>query len=97
MGEPITGSRGSASRGASLTARVLLAAIRAYRMTLAQVLGGHCRFVPSCSAYAAEAVARHGAVRGGWLAAWRLARCQPLCRGGLDQVPARPGSRSDAS
>ncbi len=97
MDEPVTGSRGRAPRGAALTARVLLAAIRAYQVTLAQVLGGHCRFVPSCSAYAAEAVARHGAVRGGWLAACRLARCQPLCRGGLDQVPTRPGSRSDAS
>lgn len=74
----------------------MLAAIRSYQVTLSQVLGGCCRFVPSCSAYAAEAVARHGALRGGWLAAWRLARCHPLCRGGLDQVPAPRGRRGDA-
>ena len=74
----------------------MLAAIRSYQVTLSPVLGGRCRFVPSCSAYAAEAVARHGALRGGWLAAWRLARCHPLCRGGLDQVPAPRGRRGDA-
>lgn len=70
-----------------LPATGLLAAIAAYRLLLAPLFAGSCRFVPSCSAYAREAVARHGALRGSLLAAWRLARCHPLCRGGLDQVP----------
>ena len=89
-------SRVSASPGPSLAATLLLVAIRSYQVTLSPLVGGRCRFVPSCSEYAVEAVARHGAVRGGWLAACRLARCQPLCRSGLDQVPAprgRPGER----
>ncbi len=70
-----------------LPAAGLLAAIAAYRVLLSPLFAGSCRFVPSCSAYAREAIARHGALRGSLLAAWRLARCQPLCRGGLDQVP----------
>lgn len=89
-------SRRRSAQAPSPAARLLLAAIRSYQMTLSGVLGGHCRFVPSCSAYATEAVARHGAWRGGRLAAWRLARCQPLCRGGLDEVPAPRGPRADA-
>ncbi|MCE2514611.1 MAG: membrane protein insertion efficiency factor YidD [Acidobacteria bacterium] len=68
--------------------------IRTYQLVLSPWFAGSCRFVPSCSAYAAEAVERHGAVRGLWLAMRRLARCQPLCRGGLDPVPdARVASR----
>lgn len=65
----------------------LLAGIEIYRITLAPWLGGHCRFVPSCSAYAEEALERHGAWRGFRLTVWRLARCQPLSRGGPDPVP----------
>ena len=76
-----------ARRVAGLPAAGLLAAIAAYRVLLAPLFAGSCRFVPSCSAYAREAIGRHGALRGSLLAAWRLARCQPLCRGGLDQVP----------
>ena len=91
----VTDRRQIASPAPSAAARLLLLAIRSYRVTLSQVLGGHCRFVPSCSAYAAEAVARHGAIRGGWLAACRLARCQPFCRPGLDEVPAPRGRRGD--
>lgn len=72
---------------AGLPAAGLLAAIAAYRALLSPLFTGSCRFVPSCSAYAREAVARHGALQGSWLAARRLARCHPLCRGGLDQVP----------
>jgi len=70
-----------------LPAAGLLGAIAAYRVLLAPLFAGSCRFVPSCSAYAREAIATHGALRGSLLAAWRLARCQPLCRGGLDEVP----------
>jgi hypothetical protein len=62
-------------------------AIEAYRSTLALVLGGHCRFVPSCSEYAAEALRRHGARRGVALALKRLGRCHPFTAGGFDPVP----------
>lgn len=65
----------------------LLAGIEIYRLTLSPWLGGHCRFVPSCSAYAEEAFERHGTWRGLRLTAWRLLRCQPLSRGGPDPVP----------
>lgn len=77
-----------------LPAAGLLAAISAYRILLSPLFAGSCRFVPSCSEYAREAISRHGTLRGGWLAARRLARCHPLCDGGLDQVPAPPGPKA---
>jgi hypothetical protein len=67
--------------------RVLLVGIEVYRATLAPFLGGHCRFLPSCSVYAEEALRRHGARRGVLLATRRLARCHPLTKGGFDPVP----------
>src|SRR5690606_27805775 len=67
--------------------RTLLALIRAYQLTLSPWLGRHCRFEPTCSAYAAEAIARHGAARGSALAARRLARCHPWGSSGYDPVP----------
>ena len=67
--------------------RVLLRLIRAYRVTLAFLLGGHCRYVPSCSAYAEEAIARHGARHGVRLTISRILRCHPFHRGGFDPVP----------
>ena len=68
-------------------ARLLLLAVEAYRVLLSPLLGGHCRFWPSCSAYAEEAIRRHGARRGFALALARLLRCQPFHRGGIDPVP----------
>lgn len=68
-------------------ARVLLALVGAYRRWVSPLLGPHCRFSPTCSAYAAEAVTRHGALRGSWLAARRILRCQPFSPGGHDPVP----------
>ena len=65
----------------------LLLAIRAYQYTLRPLLGANCRFYPSCSEYAHEAVERHGAARGAWLAIRRLARCHPYHPGGYDPVP----------
>jgi uncharacterized protein len=62
-------------------------AIRGYQLLLSPLLGGHCRFVPSCSHYADEAVARHGAGTGLGLALRRLARCHPFHAGGFDPVP----------
>ena len=71
-------------------ARLLTAAIVAYRRYLSPVLPARCRFYPSCSAYALEAVARHGAMRGSGLAIWRLLRCHPFHPGGYDPVPGGP-------
>jgi uncharacterized protein len=73
---------------------VLTALIRVYRATLAGLLGGQCRFHPSCSAYAEEAIRTHGAVKGVGLAAWRILRCSPLSRGGWDPVPPRRSAAS---
>ncbi|MDE2273197.1 MAG: membrane protein insertion efficiency factor YidD [Gammaproteobacteria bacterium] len=66
---------------------VLILLIRGYRYFLSPLLGRHCRFEPSCSAYALEAIQRFGALRGTWLALWRLLRCHPLHPGGYDPVP----------
>ena len=71
----------------SVAARVLTAAVIAYRRYVSPVLPARCRFYPSCSAYALEALARHGAVRGTALTIWRLLRCHPFHPGGFDPVP----------
>ncbi|MGE5545403.1 MAG: membrane protein insertion efficiency factor YidD [Solirubrobacterales bacterium] len=61
--------------------------IRAYQLLLSPVLPASCRFMPTCSAYAMEAVAKHGAVSGSWLAVRRICRCHPWNDGGYDPVP----------
>jgi hypothetical protein len=66
---------------------LLLALLRAYQYALRPLLGANCRFYPSCSEFAREAIERHGAVRGVWLAARRLLRCHPYHPGGYDPVP----------
>ncbi|MFI4869468.1 MAG: membrane protein insertion efficiency factor YidD [Steroidobacterales bacterium] len=66
--------------------------IRAYQLGVSPLLGAHCRFHPSCSQYALEAVSAHGSLRGGWLALRRLARCHPFHAGGYDPVPPAPGA-----
>jgi hypothetical protein len=66
---------------------LLLLPIRAYRKLLSPLLGQHCRFAPSCSAYAIEAVQAHGPLRGSWLAVRRVGRCHPFHDGGFDPVP----------
>jgi putative membrane protein insertion efficiency factor len=73
----------------SVCRQALLALIRAYQLLLSPLLGQRCRFYPSCSHYAAEAIRRHGAVKGGWLSLRRVARCHPLHPGGHDPVPDR--------
>jgi putative membrane protein insertion efficiency factor len=65
----------------------LIALIRAYQYVVRPLLGANCRFYPSCSDYAREAIDRHGAARGSWLAARRVARCHPYHPGGYDPVP----------
>jgi putative membrane protein insertion efficiency factor len=77
------------SESRSAVVRLALAGIWAYRVLLSPLVGGTCRFVPSCSAYAEEALARHGFRRGTWLALRRLARCHPLGGWGHDPVPLR--------
>jgi hypothetical protein len=66
-----------------------MALIRAYQRFVSPSLGRNCRFSPTCSAYAIEAVGRYGTIRGGGMALKRLARCQPLVEGGYDPVPER--------
>jgi putative membrane protein insertion efficiency factor len=70
----------------------LIGLIRLYRRTVSRLLPGVCRFRPSCSQYAIEALQGYGLWRGGWLALRRLARCHPFHPGGDDPVPPRPGS-----
>ena len=66
---------------------LLIAPLRFYRYAISPMLGRNCRFYPTCSEYAIEAVERHGALRGGLLAAKGVGRCHPFNRGGYDPVP----------
>jgi putative membrane protein insertion efficiency factor len=67
--------------------RLLVALVRGYRYVVAPWWGNQCRFLPTCSTYAIEALERHGALGGAWLTTRRLCRCQPWCAGGPDPVP----------
>ena len=75
------------------TPRLLRWLFRAYRVAVAPAIGPVCRFEPSCSHYAEEAIGRWGFWRGLALTAWRILRCNPFSRGGLDPVPERPPSQ----
>jgi uncharacterized protein len=66
---------------------IAIATIKGYRYFLSPFFGQHCRFHPSCSSYAMEAIERYGVIRGCWFALRRLGRCHPLCEGGIDLVP----------
>ncbi len=86
----------------SAAARALIALITGYRRFVSPLLGPRCRFAPSCSAYALEAVREHGALRGTWLAVRRIGRCHPFNPGGFDPVPPalhgrRPGPEGASS
>jgi uncharacterized protein len=81
--------------------KLLILFVRSYQVVLSPLLGGQCRYYPSCSAYAIEALEKHGALRGSWLAARRVGRCHPFRPGGYDPVPDRhptpPGEPSSRS
>jgi hypothetical protein len=72
---------------ASVAGRLAILLVRAYQVSLSPILGGQCRYVPTCSHYTIEAIRRHGAIRGGLLGLWRILRCHPFARGGYDPVP----------
>lgn len=71
----------------SILARFCLLLIRGYQVALSPLLPSSCRYTPSCSRYAYEAIERYGAVRGSWMGARRILRCHPFHRGGYDPVP----------
>jgi len=77
----------AAPRRAGVAARILALPVRAYRLILSPWVGFNCRFHPTCSAYALEALERHGAIRGSWLALRRILRCHPWGGQGVDEVP----------
>jgi putative membrane protein insertion efficiency factor len=71
--------------------KVLIAFIRVYQFAISPLLGQRCKYYPSCSNYAVDALREHGAFRGLGLASWRLLRCNPFSNGGYDPVPSRHG------
>jgi uncharacterized protein len=83
------GLRSALRAAGSPVSWLLIGILRVYRLTLSGWLGGRCKYYPSCSVYAEEAVRRHGALRGSGLAVWRLLRCNPYSKGGVDHVPGR--------
>ncbi len=73
----------------SLLAQVLALPVRAYRLIFSPWVGHNCRYHPTCSAYALEALNKHGGLKGGWLAARRIVRCHPWGKSGYDPVPEK--------
>jgi len=71
----------------SLFGRVMIGAIRVYQQTLSKALPPSCRFYPSCSEYTAQAIAKYGPLKGGWMGVRRILRCHPMNPGGYDPVP----------
>jgi putative membrane protein insertion efficiency factor len=80
-------SSASKNRDRVFSVRCALAAIRGYQLLLRPMFAGSCRYLPSCSEYAAEAIATYGTLRGGWMALKRVLRCHPFGGAGLDPVP----------
>ena len=77
----------------SLAARPLILLVRCYQAVLGPVLGGQCRYAPTCSEYSLEALRTHGAIRGGWLTIKRICRCHPWGGSGYDPIPPRRARR----
>ena len=80
----------------SLAGRAAVGLIRLYQVLLSPLLGRNCRYAPTCSVYAAEAIRSFGALRGGLMGLARVARCHPWARGGIDPVPDRPAGGAPA-
>ncbi|MFF7707275.1 membrane protein insertion efficiency factor YidD [Pseudomonas sp. NPDC007930] len=76
--------------------KLVLLPIQFYRYAISPLMASHCRFYPSCSSYALEAIERHGVLRGGWLTTRRLCRCHPWHPGGVDLVPPLSSSRTSS-
>ena len=74
---------------------LLVFVVRLYQVSLGLLWGPSCRYTPTCSQYAVEAIDRHGVWRGVALAVWRILRCHPLARGGYDPVPERPKNNDE--
>lgn len=74
----------------------LILLIRIYRYAISPLLGPHCRFYPTCSCYAQQALEQHGFIRGGWLSLKRLSRCHPWHEGGVDIVPDKISSKTSS-
>lgn len=91
---PQTSTQDPAARTVTVPARLLMLPITGYRRFISPLLGPRCRFAPSCSEYALDALAEHGAARGLWLATKRIARCHPFHPGGYDPVPPAKPARS---
>lgn len=70
--------------------KLLIAIIKVYKVAISPFIGRHCRFQPTCSSYAIEAIDKHGLLRGGWLAVKRIGRCHPWNAGGYDPLPPCP-------
>ena len=70
--------------------KLLIALVRFYRRAISPLFPGCCRYIPTCSQYAVTAIERYGAWKGGWMALWRILRCNPFSRGGYDPVPEDP-------
>ena len=73
---------------------LLILMIRLYQKTLSLLIGGSCRFYPTCSRYSIEAIERYGAIKGSWLMLKRISRCHPLNAGGVDPVPEKTESNT---
>lgn len=80
---------GSSSSRFSVLARAMTVCVQAYQRWISPAIPARCRYYPSCSSYAVEALGTHGALKGLVLAAWRILRCNPWSRGGVDHVPDR--------
>ncbi|MFC6441678.1 membrane protein insertion efficiency factor YidD [Bowmanella sp. JS7-9] len=75
--------------------RALIAGLKGYKCCISPLLGQNCRFYPSCSNYAMEAIKVHGAAIGGWLTVKRIIKCNPLHPGGIDPVPEKPSKETE--
>ena len=79
------------TRPTTIAGRALIGLVKLYRIAVSPWLGANCRYLPTCSSYAIEAINLHGALKGSALSVWRLLRCHPFAKGGYDPVPNSEG------